>query len=69
MKNSCCFLLSILFLHRMFTATAGLTIQTYVQRRRLTEAAKLLAFSDKPRWSAFFRKRGRTFMRLHEAGF
>lgn len=34
-------------LHRMFTATAGLTIQTYAQRRRLTEAAKLLVFSDK----------------------
>lgn len=35
-------------LHRMFTATVGLTIQTYAQRRRLTEAAKLLVFSDNP---------------------
>ncbi len=35
-------------LHRMFTGTVGLTIQTYTQRRRLTEAAKLLVFSDKP---------------------
>lgn len=35
-------------LHRMFTDTVGLTIQTYIQRRRLTEAAKLLVFSDKP---------------------
>ncbi len=35
-------------LHRMFTGTVGLTIQTYAQRRRLTEAAKLLVFSDKP---------------------
>ena len=35
-------------LHRMFTATVGLTIQTYAQRRRLTEAAKMLVFSDKP---------------------
>lgn len=35
-------------LHRMFTDTVGLTIQTYVQRRRLTEAAKLLVLSDKP---------------------
>ncbi len=35
-------------LHRMFTNTVGLTIQTYVQRRRLTEAAKLLVFSDRP---------------------
>lgn len=35
-------------LHRMFTDTAGLTIHEYIQRRRLTEAAKLLAFSDQP---------------------
>ena len=35
-------------LHRMFTSTIGLTIHDYVQRRRLTEAAKLLIFSDKP---------------------
>ena len=35
-------------LHRMFTDTVGLTIRTYVQRRRLTEAAKLLVFSDRP---------------------
>jgi len=35
-------------LHRMFTNTVGLTLQTYVQRRRLTEAAKLLVFSDRP---------------------
>lgn len=35
-------------LHRMFTGTVGLTIQTYVQRRQLTEAAKLLVLSDKP---------------------
>ncbi len=35
-------------LHRMFTDTAGLTIHDYVQRRRLTEAAKLLVLSDRP---------------------
>lgn len=35
-------------LHRVFTDTIGLTIHDYVQRRRLTEAAKLLVFSDKP---------------------
>lgn len=35
-------------LHRMFTETVGLTIHEYVQRRQLTEAAKLLAFSDEP---------------------
>ncbi len=35
-------------LHRMFTETAGLTVRTYAQRRRLTEAAKLLVFSDRP---------------------
>ena len=34
-------------LHRMFTGTVGMTIQTYVQRRRLTEAAKLLVFSNR----------------------
>lgn len=35
-------------LHRIFTDTVGLTIHDYVQRRKLTEAAKLLIFSDKP---------------------
>ena len=35
-------------LHRMFTSTTGLTIHDYVQRRQLTEAAKLLVLSDKP---------------------
>lgn len=36
------------YLHRVFTETAGITLHDYVQRRRLTEAAKLLVFSDKP---------------------
>lgn len=35
-------------LHRMFADTTGLTVHDYIQRRRLTEAAKLLVFSDKP---------------------
>ncbi len=35
-------------LHRMFTGTVGLTIRTYVQRRQLTEAAKLLVLSRRP---------------------
>ena len=35
-------------LHRLFTETAGMTIHDYVQRRQLTEAAKLLAFSNQP---------------------
>lgn len=35
-------------LHRVFTETVGLTIHDYVQRRQLTEAAKLLVFSDRP---------------------
>ncbi|MGI6012762.1 MAG: GNAT family N-acetyltransferase [Oscillospiraceae bacterium] len=35
-------------LHRMFTDTVGMTIHDYIQRRQLTEAAKLLVFSDKP---------------------
>lgn len=34
------------YLHRMFTNIVGLTIHDYVQRRKLTEAAKLLVFSD-----------------------
>ena len=35
-------------LHRMFTNTVGMTIHDYVQRRQLTESAKLLVFSDRP---------------------
>lgn len=35
-------------LHRMFTNTLGITLHEYIQRRRLTEAAKLLVFSRKP---------------------
>lgn len=35
-------------LHRLFLAAAGMTLHDYVQRRRLTEAAKLLVFSGKP---------------------
>lgn len=35
-------------LHRVFSKTVGLTIHEYLQRRQLTEAAKLLVFSDKP---------------------
>ena len=35
-------------LHRMFANTVGMTIHDYVQRRQLTEAAKLLVFSSKP---------------------
>ena len=35
-------------LHRVFSHTVGLTIHDYIQRRQLTEAAKLLVFSDMP---------------------
>lgn len=35
-------------LHRIFTKTVGLTIHDYAKRRQLTEAAKLLVFSEKP---------------------
>ena len=35
-------------LHRMFTNTVGMTIHDYVKRRQLTEAAKMLIFSDRP---------------------
>lgn len=34
-------------LHRLFAKTVSLTIHDYVQRRQLTEAAKLLVFSKK----------------------
>lgn len=34
-------------LHRMFISTIGMTIHDYVVRRRLSEAAKLLVFSDR----------------------
>lgn len=34
-------------LHRIFSKTVGLTIHEYLQRRQLTEAAKLLIFSNK----------------------
>ena len=35
-------------LHRVFAETVGMTLHDYVQRRQMTEAAKLLVFSDKP---------------------
>lgn len=35
-------------LHRMFADTVGMTLHDYIQRRQLTEAAKLLVFSKKP---------------------
>lgn len=35
-------------LHRMFANTVGMTLHDYVQRRQLTEAAKLLVFSEQP---------------------
>lgn len=34
-------------LHRMFTSITGLSIHDYIQRRQLSEAAKLLIFSNK----------------------
>ena len=34
-------------LHRSFARTVGMTMHAYVQRRRLTEAAKLLVFFQK----------------------
>lgn len=34
-------------LHHIFTDTVGLTIHDYIRRRKLTEAAKLLVFSEK----------------------
>lgn len=34
--------------HRLFTSTVGLTIHDYARRRQLTEAAKMLVFSQTP---------------------
>lgn len=45
---SCAVHYSKYYLHRIFTNTVGVTIHDYVQRRQLTEAAKLLIFSQKP---------------------
>lgn len=36
------------YLHRIFTETVGMTMHDYIRRRQLTEAAKLLVFSDRP---------------------
>lgn len=44
--NAICY--SKYHLHRMFTDTIGITLHDYIQRRKLTEAAKLLVFSEKP---------------------
>ncbi len=35
-------------LSRMFTSITGLSLHTYIQRRRLTEAARQLVFTDRP---------------------
>ena len=35
-------------LHRIFSETVGMTLHDYANRRQLTEAAKLLVFSNKP---------------------
>ena len=35
-------------LSRMFSVISGFSVHTYIQRRRLTEAARLLVFTDKP---------------------
>lgn len=36
------------YLHRIFKKTTGLTIHDYIRRRQITEAAKLLVYSEKP---------------------
>lgn len=35
-------------LHRMFTAVTDFPMHTYIKRRRLTEAARMLVFTDRP---------------------
>lgn len=44
--NAACY--SKYHLHRMFTDTVGITLHDYIQRRQLTEAARLLVFSQEP---------------------
>lgn len=44
--NAVCY--SKYHLHRIFTGTAGISPHDYIRRRQLTEAAKLLVFSEKP---------------------
>ena len=44
--NAVCY--SKYHLHRMFKDTVGITPHDYIQRRQLTEAAKLLVISEKP---------------------
>ncbi|MCI8652160.1 MAG: GNAT family N-acetyltransferase [Angelakisella sp.] len=44
--NALCY--SKYHLHRIFTDTVGMTPHHYIRRRQLTEAAKLLVFSEKP---------------------
>lgn len=36
------------YLHRQFTRITGITLHDYIHRRRLTEAARQLVYSDKP---------------------
>jgi len=43
--NSACY--SKYHLHRMFADIVGCTIHQYIQRRRLTEAARQLVYTDK----------------------
>lgn len=33
-------------LHRMFTSVVGFSVHNYIQRRRLTEAARMLIFTE-----------------------
>ncbi|MDC7126262.1 MAG: helix-turn-helix domain-containing protein [Spirochaetales bacterium] len=40
--------LSPFYLHRTFSKTTGTTINSYLRRRQLTEAARMLSFSDRP---------------------
>lgn len=35
-------------LHRMFSSIVGFSLHTYIQRRRLTEALRMLVYTDKP---------------------
>ncbi|HOO89771.1 MAG TPA: GNAT family N-acetyltransferase [Syntrophales bacterium] len=39
---------SLYHIHHMFTKTVGIPIHTYIRRRQLTEAARLLVFTNTP---------------------
>ena len=66
------------YLHRLFTKTIGLSIHTYILRRRLSEAARSLAQTQRPimeiaLWSGYesqrtFTNRFRKMYKIYKRG-